>query len=68
LSQAATKGRGVLRSPKPTTSSPSSRMRRASPVKSLSLETMQNPSSRRECSRSMASMIIALSVAFLPTV
>ena len=40
----------------------------ASRVKSLSLETRQKPSNRPLCSRSIASMIIALSVAFLPVV
>ena len=47
---------------------PDSRMREASRVKSLSLETMQKPSKRSAYSRSIASMIIAESVAFLPTV
>ena len=48
--------------------SENSRIRRARPAKSPSLETTQNPSSRRECSRPVASMIIELSVAFSPTV
>ena len=43
-------------------------MRAARRVKSLSLETMQNPSKRPEYSRSIASMTIAASVAFLPLV
>lgn len=68
LSQAVTKGLGVLRSPKPYTVKPCSRIREARRVKSLSLETMQKPSKRPVYSRSIASMIIALSVAFLPTV
>ena len=38
----------------------------ASPVKSLSEDTVQNPPTEPECSRSMASMIRKLSVAFLP--
>ena len=68
LSHAATNGFGVLRSPKPYTIRPDSRIRAASRVKSLSLDTMQNPSKRPEYSRSMASMTIAASVAFLPVV
>ena len=44
------------------------RIRPASRVKSLSLETRQNPSNRPEYSRSIASMTMAASVAFLPTV
>ena len=68
LSQAETNGFGVLRSPNPYTVRPDSRMREASLVKSLSLETRQNPSNRPEYSRSMASMTMAASVAFLPVV
>src|SRR5580693_3413347 len=68
LSQAATKGLGVLRSPNPYTVRPDSRRRAARRVKSLSLETMQNPSNRPEYSRSIASMTIAVSVEFLPVV
>ena len=68
LSHAATKGLGVLRSPKPYTVIPDSRSRAASRVKSLSLETMQKPSNRPEYSRSIASMTMAASVAFLPVV
>ena len=45
-SQAWTKGLGVLRSPKPYTVSPDSRIRDASRVKSLSEDTMQKPSNR----------------------
>ena len=48
LSQAATNGFGVFRSPKPYTVRPDSRIRAARRVKSLSLETMQNPSKRPE--------------------
>jgi hypothetical protein len=48
LSHAATNGLGVLRSPNPYTVSADSRSRAASRVKSLSLETMQNPSNRPE--------------------
>src|SRR6266511_1884232 len=58
LSQAATNGLGVLRSPKPYTVRPDSRMREARRVKSLSLDTMQKPSKRPEYSRSIPSMII----------
>ena len=43
-----------------------SRILLASPVKSLSEDTVQNPPTEPECSRSMASMIRKLSVAFLP--
>ncbi len=68
LSHAATNGLGVLRSPNPYTVSPDSRSRAARRVKSLSLETRQNPSNRPEYSRSIASITIAESVAFLPLV
>jgi hypothetical protein len=47
---------------------PDSRSRAASRVKSLSLDTRQKPSSRPEYSRSIASITIAESVAFLPVV
>lgn len=59
---------GVFRSPNPYTVTPSSLIRVASRVKSLSDETMQKPLKRRVYSRSIASMMSALSVAFLPTV
>src|SRR5215475_7492037 len=68
LSQAATNAFGVLRSPNPYTVRPDSRSRAARRVKSLSLETRQNPSNRPEYSRSMASITIAESVAFFPVV
>src|SRR5215469_8418235 len=68
LSQAATNALGVLRSPNPYTVSPDSRSLAASRVKSLSLDTRQNPSNRPEYSRSIASITIAESVAFLPVV
>ena len=68
LSQAATNGLGVLRSPKPYTARPDSRMRVARRVKSLSEDTSQKPSTRPLCSRSIASMVRAESVAFLPLV
>src|SRR5215472_11781295 len=68
LSQAATKAFGVLRSPNPYTVRPDSRSLAASLVKSLSLETRQNPSNLPEYSRSMASITIAESVAFFPVV
>ena len=55
-------------SPMPMTSLPASRRRAARRVKSLSEETMQNPSRLPEYKRSMASMIMAESVAFLPVV
>ncbi len=45
---------------------PSSRMRLASVVKSLSLEAMQKPSICPRCRRSIASMASFMSVAFLP--
>jgi hypothetical protein len=68
LSQACTNGSGVLCSPNPYTVSPSSRRRWASLVKSLSLDTRHMPSKRPVYIRSIASMISALSVAFLPLV
>src|SRR5215207_3969878 len=43
-------------------------MRMARRVKSLSLETRQNPPNSRVCSKSIASIISALSLAFFPTV
>src|SRR6266446_4011618 len=43
-------------------------MRVARRVKSLSLETRQKPPNSRVCSKSIASMMSALSLAFLPTV
>ena len=55
-------------SPIPMTSLPDSRRRAARRVKSLSEDTMQKPSTLPEYSRSMASMIMAESVAFLPVV
>lgn len=61
-------GLGVFSSPNPYTVRPSSRSREASRVKSLSLDTMQKPLKRRVYSRSIASMISELSVAFLPLV
>src|SRR5215471_7530892 len=68
LSHAATNALGVLRSPNPYTVRPDSRSRAARRVKSLSLETRQNPSNRPEYSRSMASITIAESVEFFPVV
>ena len=62
------KASGVFCSPNPRTLSPASRRRMTSPVKSLSLVTRQKPSNRRVYKRSIASMINALSVAFLPLV
>ena len=46
LSHADTNGLGVLRSPKPYTTNPDSRIRAARRVKSLSLDTRQKPSKR----------------------
>ena len=43
-SHAATNGSGVLRKPRPYTVMPDSRSRVASRVKSLSLDTITNPS------------------------
>jgi hypothetical protein len=69
LSQAAMKGRGVLDfSPMPMTVSPPSRRRVASRVKSLSDDTRQKPSKLPVYSKSMASMMRAESVEFLPLV
>ena len=59
---------GVFSSPKPNPLRPSSRIRRARPVKSLPLETRQKPSKRRVYSKSIAWMIIVLPVAFFPLV
>ncbi len=67
-SQAVTNGVGVLRRPIPYTVIPDSRSRVASRVKSLSLETMTNPSRLPSYSKSIASMISAESVEFLPRV
>ena len=66
--QAEMNGFGVLVSPIPMTSMPASLRREASRVKSLSLVTRQNPSTLPEYRMSMASMIMAESVAFFPTV
>ena len=52
----------------PMTSKPSSRMRLAKRVKSLSEDTSAKPSTRSECSRSMASITKAMSDEFLPLV
>ena len=62
------KGFGVFFSPMPMTVMPPSRRREARRVKSLSDETRQNPSTLPEYRMSMASMIMAESVAFLPLV
>ena len=66
--QAARKARGVFSSPIPITVMPDSRRRLARRVKSLSLDTMQKPSTLLVYKMSMASMISAESVEFLPTV
>ena len=68
MSQALRKGAGVLFSPIPITVLPLSLRRLASLVKSLSLDTRQKPSSSLVYSMSMASMIMAESVAFFPWV
>ena len=68
ISHAFRNGAGVLLSPIPITMRPLSRRRLASFVKSLSLDTRQNPSSSLVYSMSIASMIIAESVAFFPCV
>ena len=68
LSHDTMNGRGVFRSPMPMTNLLDSRSRVASRVKSLSLEMMQNPSTLSLCRMSIASMIIAESVAFFPVV
>ena len=67
-SHAATNAVGVLRRPSPYTVIPDSRSRVASRVKSLSLETITKPSTLPAYSRSIASMISAESVEFLPRV
>ena len=68
MSHALRNGTGVFFSPMPMTVRPLSRMRLARRVKSLSLDTMQNPSTERVYRMSIASMIMAESVAFLPCV
>ena len=67
-SQAETNDSGVLRRPIPYTVIPDSRSLVASRVKSLSLETITNPSKLPAYSRSIASMISAESVEFFPRV
>ena len=66
MSHAFLNGVGVFFSPMPMTVRPLSRIRLARRVKSLSLDTMQKPSTERVYRMSMASMIMAESVAFLP--
>ncbi|VWM09400.1 Uncharacterised protein [Collinsella intestinalis] len=61
-------GLGVFCSPIPITIMPLSRKRATSRVKSESELTMANPSTVPEYRMSIASMIIAESVAFLPYV
>ena len=68
LSQATMKGLGVFFSPMPYTFIPASRRRVARRVKSLSLLTSTKPPQLPEYKMSMASMIMAESVAFLPWV
>ena len=66
--QAEIKGSGVFCSPMPMTCMPLSRKRATRRVKSESELTMANPSTFPEYRMSIASMIIAESVAFLPAV
>lgn len=68
LLHAVTNGLGVFSSPIPITSFPDSRILVANLVKSLSLEIKQNPSTFSRCRISIASIIIAESVEFLPEV
>src|SRR5712675_157767 len=68
LRHACLKLSGVFWAPNPKTSAPSSRMREARRVKSLSEDTRQKPSNRPLCSRSIASMTNAMSDAFFPLV
>jgi hypothetical protein len=63
---ALTNGSGVFFSPKPYTFTPSVSRRITIGVKSASLDTMAKPSRLRAYSRSMASITIAMSDAFLP--
>ena len=62
------KGFGVFFSPMPMTFFPASRSRVARRVKSESLDTSTKPSQLPVYKISMASMIMAESVAFLPVV
>lgn len=68
LSQAATNALTVLRLPNPYTVTPCLRIHPARRAKSLSLETVQNIKNLTVYSKSMASLIIAPSVAFFPVV
>ena len=68
LSHAETNAEGVFFSPNPYTSKPDSLILAASLVKSLSLDTMQKPPKFLVYSKSIASIISALSVEFLPFV
>ena len=68
MSHAFLNGVGVFFSPMPMTVRPLSRIRLARRVKSLSLDTMQNPLTDSLCRMSIASIISAESVAFLPVV
>ena len=64
--KATINGLRVFFSPMPITTIPASRRRVARRVKSLSLEIIQNPSTLPEYRISIASMIMAESVAFFP--
>ena len=66
--QALRNASGVFCWPIPKTSSPCSRIRLASRVKSLSDEISTKPSNRPECRMSIASITSAISDEFLPTV
>ncbi len=68
LSQATINGSGVFFSPIPITFIPASRKRVAKRVKSLSLETRQKPFTFSPYKMSIASIIMAESVAFFPWV
>ena len=68
LSQATIKGLGVFFCPMPKTFMPASLNLVARRVKSLSLLMMQKPSTLPEYKISIASMIKALSLLFLPLV
>ena len=68
LLHAATSDLGVLCSPNPITCLPDALIRMASGVKSQSDDTRQNTSTLLRNSKSITSMVMAMSVAFLPLV
>ena len=53
-------------SPNPMTSFPASLSLITSGVKSLSLDTMQNPATPRSCNRSIAVIVSSMSAEFFP--